>query len=108
MTFSRSRHSTLARRTLGAPIALALGAAPAASAQWTVLDLHPPGATMSVARAMRSGQEVGYAAFGGADRACLWTGSPASMVNLNPPGSIFSFAFGADNGHQVGNATVDG
>lgn len=53
-----------------------------ASGEWTVINLHPNGATSSAALAIEGGQQVGYANFGGGYHASLWSGSAASWVSL--------------------------
>lgn len=73
-----------------------------ANAQWTVVNLNPPGATESRANAVKDGQQVGSAVVGGVRRASLWTGSAGSWVDLSLPTSISSEACGVANGQQVG------
>ncbi|MGI8923404.1 MAG: hypothetical protein ACR2HJ_05090 [Fimbriimonadales bacterium] len=79
-----------------------------ANAQWTVVNLHPAGATSSQAYGVDGGQQVGYAIVGGVERASLWTGTAGSWVDLNPAGSTTSKAYDVDAGQQVGWAIVGG
>ena len=91
-------------RTICVPwcLGLAMLLAGRSDAQWTVVDLHPAGATASHATAVRDGQQVGWATFAGEDRAVLWAGSAGSFVDLNPTGSTSSYARGTSGGTQVG------
>ena len=59
-----------------------LAAAPAA-AQWTVVNLHPAGASESFAYGVRDGQQVGAARVNGQLHAGLWTGSAALWMDLH-------------------------
>ena len=80
-------------------------AAASASAQWTVINLHPAGTVASAANGVSSGQQVGYAQVGptvGHYRASLWSGSTGTWVDLHPTGMGYSIAHGADGGQQVG------
>ncbi len=79
-----------------------------ANAQWTVINLHPAGASRSWARDVGDGQQVGFATVDGADHAALWTGSAKSWVDLHPAGATSSGASSVGGGQQVGGATVDG
>ena len=60
-------------------------ATPLAHAQWTIIVLHPAGATNSEARGVYSGQQGGVVdantANGGA---VVWNGSAATARSLNP------------------------
>ena len=76
-----------------------------AAAQWTATVVHPTGATYSECLRMRDGQQVGWAMFGNAGDAMLWTGTAASAVNLAPSGSFASRARNVQNGRQVGYVT---
>jgi hypothetical protein len=80
----------------------------AAHAQWTVISLHPAGATESRAMGVSGGQQVGYAVINGVVLASLWGGSAASWVDLSPAGATNSYAVGVSAGQQVGQATVGG
>ena len=81
----------------------------AASGQWTVTNLHVPGASNSRADSVSGNQQSGYVWNSGNDeRASLWTGSAGSWVNLNPLGSTRSRAFSANDGRQYGVAVIDG
>jgi len=66
----------------------------AAHAAWSVISLHPPGATSSVANGTRSGKQVGRVD----GNAVIWTGTPASVVSLGP-----NFAINTDGVEQVGS-----
>jgi hypothetical protein len=98
-------------RTTSAPrlaFLAALGAATRlASAQWSVIDLHPPGATDSYAFGIRDGQIVGKSSETGGARARVWTGSGRQWVTsvLNPP---FSTGYGVGAGVQVGSVIGSG
>jgi hypothetical protein len=95
----------------GLAAALIGAAASTASAQWTVINLHPAGTIASVASGVGSGQQVGYAQVGptvGHFRASLWSGTAASWVNLHPTGMGYSIGYGADGGQQVGEYYPDG
>ncbi len=88
--------------------AFALCVANPANAQWTVVNLHPVGASSSGAWGVSGGQQVGYANVGGVNRASLWTGSSASWLLLSPAGSTASWGRGVSGGQQVGHATLGG
>lgn len=76
-----------------------------ATAQWSVVNLHPPQATgESKASATSAGQHVGAAVVDGLGRAALWAGEPVVWNNLNPPGFRDSYVTGVDSGEQVGIA----
>ncbi|MCC6428918.1 MAG: hypothetical protein IT435_19115 [Phycisphaerales bacterium] len=72
---------------------------------WT--DLHPSGATESVARAISGGRQVGYADLDDVRRASLWSGSANSWVDLHPSGATESLAMAISGGQQAGYAYVD-
>ena len=99
----------VARRVLAAG-ALTSVLAICANAQWTVINLHPAGATESEAHGVHAGQQVGAAyAPGGINHACLWTGTAESRVDLTPAGADGdSVAYGVHAGQQVGWALVSG
>ena len=92
----------------GCSAAVLMAAASTTNAQWTVVNLHPVGATNSQAWRVGGGQQVGYAGFGGQHRASLWRGTAASWVDLNPAGVIASNAYGVDGGQQAGSASGGG
>jgi hypothetical protein len=71
------------------------------------VDLHPTGATDSIARATHGGQQVGYT-YDGSYSAALWTGTAASWVNLQPEelGDPGSFALDVHDGQQVGYISI--
>ena len=83
-----------------------------AQAQWTVVNLHPAGATRSYAVGVSGGQQVGRVDFGTTTTyPSAWNGSAASWVNLLPAGaapSPYLGAFGVGGGQQVGICVVGG
>src|SRR5690242_20482539 len=76
-------------------------ATPALAQQWTVINLHPAGATSSEARAVDGGQQGGVINPNMANGAAvIWSGSASSMRSLNPvvsgqPSTGVSSALGA-------------
>jgi uncharacterized membrane protein len=99
--------SQLGRRLLGISVLMGGVAAPV-SAQWTVTNLHPEGATLSAATGISGDQQVGYAYdAAGNFHASLWSGSAASWVDLNPAEAFESQAFGVSSALQVGTAYLD-
>lgn len=78
------------------------------SAQWTVVNLHPDGATESGAYGVSGEHQAGYARVGGSDHASRWSGSAASWVDLHPASAAESFVYGMDGDLQVGWARVAG
>ena len=78
-----------------------------ASAGWTVINLHPTGASESEAYGVSGGQQVGRAGVGGQHHAGLWSGTAASWVDLNALGSSNSVAYGVSDGQQVGFLYLD-
>ncbi len=88
----------------GAALAIAGLMPMLASAQLTVVELQPTGASYSQATGIRDGQQVGGSNIG----ACLWTGTAASWVNLTPAGINNAFAKAVSGGQQVGNAEIGG
>lgn len=74
-----------------------------AHAQWSVVRLHPQGATQSTCGAVNGGQQAGQVTVAGDPRAALWTGSDGSWVDLTPAGYSASSASGLDGAHQVGS-----
>ncbi|MGI8923508.1 MAG: hypothetical protein ACR2HJ_05620 [Fimbriimonadales bacterium] len=86
--------------------AIALFLAACANAQWTVVNLHPAGATQSAAFGIDGGLQGGYAEVGGVVRASLWTGTAGSWVDLHPAGARESLVYGVGGGQQVGYAGV--
>ncbi len=93
-----------------------------ASAQWTVVNLHPTSPiTATEAQAFGvwhtggfpqfggTGRQAGYAVFGGVRHACQWMdGESGSWEDLNPAGSAQSEAYGTDPIHMVGGYAVFG
>lgn len=59
-----------------------------AHADWTVVRLHPVGATSSWALGMDASQRVGHATAGGIHRASLWSGSAPSWGDMNDDGVV--------------------
>ncbi|MEQ1822039.1 MAG: hypothetical protein ABL949_06000 [Fimbriimonadaceae bacterium] len=85
--------------------ALVLCLAIGANAQWTVVNLHPAGASTSEASGISGGQQAGWTNTIGARRAAVWSSTAASYVDLHPPGiGGISEAYGVDGGQQVGFA----
>jgi hypothetical protein len=84
---------------------LTLAVSLTANAQWSVINLHPPCASESLAYGVKDGQQVGRVAMDGSYRASRWSGSAHSWVDLNPASSSYSHAFGTGGGVQVGHAT---
>ncbi len=87
---------------------LAIALASTASAQWTVVNLHPAGADNSYALGVSTGEQAGYAVVGGVQHASLWTGTAASWVDLRPDGAGHSIAYGVGDGQQVGAVVANG
>jgi hypothetical protein len=85
-------------------------AASTASAQWTVTNLHPAGASESYGYAIGPApagiQEGGYATISNSPHAALWSGAAASFVDLNPSLASNSAVYGVSAGQQAGIATV--
>jgi hypothetical protein len=87
-----------------------LGVSVTNAAMWSgttdsFVNLHPPGATRSLARGGGDGQQVGRASFASLEvptRAMLWSGSASSVVDLHPAGFALSEANDAAGGQQVG------
>jgi hypothetical protein len=71
----------------------ALAWATGARAAWTVVNLHPAGATSSHLTGIRNGQEVGQVD----GNTAVWTGTPGSYVTLGP-----GILYGTDGVEQVG------
>ena len=78
-----------------------------ASAQWSLVNLHPAAAEGgSQAFSVSGGQQAGIALVGNREHASVWNGTAASWADLNPVGTEFSDAFGESDGRQVGYASV--
>src|SRR5438477_389231 len=103
--------SRLNRLMLGAALLIGVTAS-TASAQWTVVNLHPadPGVFDSYLNGVQGGQQVGYIRTINTftNHASVWNGTAASWVDLHPAGASMSTAVSVSNGKQVGNAWVDG
>jgi hypothetical protein len=70
-------------------------------------SLHPPGAIQSRAEAVHGFEQGGSVAFTENDnRAALWSGSAASLIDLHPAGAGDSYVLGMGPGQQVGYATL--
>lgn len=72
----------------------------------TLIDLAPPDFRLSVAYGVHNGKQVGLLFNGGPNRAALWSGTAASLVDLTPAGAINAQARGIHGNEQVG--WVDG
>jgi hypothetical protein len=93
------------------------GCAAVASSQWTVTNLHPPGASNSLAWGVGDGptpgsvQQVGEVVFPTTanTRAALWAGSATSFVDISPiTGTVgTSRAHAVTQGVQVGGGLVN-
>lgn len=87
---------------------IAFATASGVYAQWTVINLHPAGATQSEAYGIFDGQQVGMCIVGSNAHASLWSGSAGSWVDLHPAGATSSEAHGVGGGQQVGYGAVGG
>jgi hypothetical protein len=101
------RRNALLRMIEPLALSCACMATPTAAAQWTVINLHPEGATMSRAHGIDAGEQVGEARFGNVIHASRWLGSAASWVSLHPEGATLSQAYGVSDGVQVGRTSID-
>jgi len=72
------------------------------------VNLHPVGASSSVAYGTSGAQQVGVATIGGELHGALWSGTASSFVDLNPTGVTNSFAYATDGTHQAGTTRVPG
>ncbi len=81
-------------------------AVPATQAQWTATNLHPAGATSSMANAVygfgAGGQQGGVAVVGGQNRASLWKNTSASWTDLHLTNATGSQILSIDEFSQVG------
>lgn len=76
-------------------------------AQWTVVDLHPPGAFKSDCYDVQDGQQFGTVAFVNEAHAAMWSGTAASVVDLHPAGPTeVSRAFSGAGLQQVGRSQM--
>jgi hypothetical protein len=67
------------------------------------VDLHPAGATESIAYATDGSQQAGRVTVGSIAHAGLWRGTAASWVDLHPAAAtLHSTAYGTDGGLQAG------
>jgi hypothetical protein len=76
---------------------------------WSFVILHPPGAQRSWVNAMTDTQQAGaFAAPGGEVHACIWSGTPESMVDLHPAAAMHSEAYDTIGTMQCGVANISG
>lgn len=76
-----------------------------ASAQWSVVRLHPPGPLgPSAAYGGAGAQQVGYRDWNGSSHALAWSGSAADWLDLHPAGASQSTLFATSGHRQVGTA----
>lgn len=108
MNFRAFRLSRVSTVRIVAIAYFSLFAALSAKAQWTVINLQPPGMMSSVAEGVGGGRQVGYGRVAGSQHAILWNGTANSWVDLNPTGATNSYAFGVALGQQVGTASFGG
>ncbi|MBX7135894.1 MAG: hypothetical protein K1X67_24765 [Fimbriimonadaceae bacterium] len=78
------------------------------AAPWSVVRLHPAGASASYGFASGPGLQGGQVYSGGVYRAALWQGTAASYVDLNPTGSGRSEVRAIAGTQQVGQAVIGG
>jgi len=109
----QKREHTMHRKTSPiVPAAAVLGLAlitTSASAQWSVVKLHPEqvNASLSVIRGSSGNQQAGsILSETFQSRAALWTGSAESYVDLHPEGFNASFALANGDGQQGGSVTL--
>lgn len=76
----------------------------AASASWTVTNLHPTGFDYSEGLGASGSQQAGVVQSAGAYRAALWNATAPSYVDLHPTTMSESFAYGASGTQQAGFA----
>ncbi len=89
--------------------AFALFGSTSLSAQtWTVVNLHPAGASRSQADAVTGGRQVGSATYGGKNHAITWTGTAGSVVELHPATATDSYAVATTANVQAGRAFIGG
>ncbi len=86
------------RRLALSGIAVVAMSSAAALAQWTAVNLHPSGATLSRAYAGSGGRQGGVAQ----QSAALWSGSAASHFQLGSPVFGTTVVQGIDGDQQVG------
>ncbi|HEX5011618.1 MAG TPA: hypothetical protein VFY71_14590 [Planctomycetota bacterium] len=88
---------------LAATLLLA-AAAPALTAQWAVINLHPDGPFDSYALCIQDGHQAGYTRESGTflQHAAVWSGTAGSWVDLHPPGATQSTATCVAGGQQAG------
>ena len=111
MNASHSLRPSVGCRALAFAATVVLGGGAAtrvAHAQWTVTNLHPPGATESKALAASDGRQVGYVAVGGQQHASIWNGSPTFWIDLNPPEALSSVANAICGTRQSGQVVANG
>jgi hypothetical protein len=79
-----------------------------ASAQWTVTNLHPAGASRSEIQGVNGTIQYGFAIVAGVTSASVWTGTSTSWVNLHPQnalGSVITSSDGVTHYGEVGAPT---
>jgi hypothetical protein len=102
------RSNVIARLLRASLSALLFILAGGAGAEWTVVNLHPAGASVSYLRDVHSGRQIGDVVHSGIAHASLWSGTSASWTSLQPIGVTWSEMYGMDADHQVGRARVGG
>ena len=76
------------------------------SESWS--DLHPAGASSSVAYATDGVHQVGLVLMNSVGHASIWTGTADSWVSLNPAGAQSAGIRAIAGGSQAGWATING
>jgi hypothetical protein len=71
---------------------------------YTWVNLHPAGATVSVAYAINSARQAGFATFTGRPHAGLWSGTAASWLDVQPAGAAESVIYAMAGTQQAGYA----
>jgi hypothetical protein len=97
----RHRHHH-ARLLLAAGAALGLMGTQALAQQWTAINLHPAGATSSVAEDVEGVVQIGTLDVD--QKAVVWRSSAWSVRSLNPGANFRSTGRAIDGGQQVGQA----
>lgn len=73
-----------------------------AYADWTVVDLNPPGSAGSFIWGGGATEQVGGATINGSSGAAVWYGTSASAKSLHPAGAVYSRGWAGGDGQQVG------
>ncbi len=84
-----------------------LAAAPVLAQTVTVTNLHPAGASQSVAYATTGTQQVGYATFDNSQQAAIWSGTLESFQDVNPDDASASVLNATSGEKQFGAAYSD-